>query len=284
FTDNNIFNMALLMNPTETPYDPTDPTGYNVLTSGYDYFNPVAEVMLKKDQREYKNLLANSTLKLNITGDLNTAVMVGVNNRSEYPRFYRSAQHRESRANNIAGYAKQEYKSWNDRTFEWTVNYKKTVGNHNISSVAGYTYQDFNGQGFWAENSDFAVDGLEENNLQTGTFLPEGRAKMESWKDPSVKLAAFLGRVNYAFKERYFLSASLRHEGSSKFAKENRWGTFPGVSAGWRLTEEPFMQSLSVVSDFKIRGSYGETGNEGFSSEVAFRMYSPDTWWLVDGE
>lgn len=284
FTDNNIFNMALLMNPTETPYDPTDPTGYNVLTAGFDYFNPVAEVMLKKDQREYKNLLANSILKVNITDNLNTSVLIGVNNRSEFPRFYRSAQHRESRANNIAGYAKQEYKSWNDRTFEWTVNYKKIVGDHSVNSVVGYTYQDFNGQGFWAENSDFAVDGLEENSLQTGTFLPDGRAKIESWKSPSVKLAAFLGRVNYTFKDRYFLSASLRYEGSSKFSEKNRWGTFPGISAGWRLSEESFLQNLDMLSDLKLRGSYGETGNEGFNSEVAFRMYSPDTWWLVDGE
>src|SRR5690606_38462660 len=79
----------------------------------------------------------------------------------------------------------------------------------------------------------------------------------------------------------YLLTASVRREGSSKFAKENRWGTFPGISLGWRASEESFLRDSRVLSDLKIRGGYGETGNEGFGSEVAFRMYSPDTWWLT---
>jgi len=279
--DNSIFNMALVLNPTETPYDPNDPTGYNVWTGGYDYWNPVAEIMLLKNRNEYRNLLANSTLKVNITDDLTTSLMVGVNNSSEHPTFYRSAQHRISRLDNVDGYARQDYKRWNDRTFEWTANYQKTVDNHNINAVAGYSYQDFNGQGFHANNADFPVDGLEEHSMGNGAFLPDGRAGMGSWKNPSVKLAAFFGRVNYSFMDRYLLTASVRREGSSKFAKENRWGTFPGISLGWRASEESFLRDSRVLSDLKIRGGYGETGNEGFGSEVAFRMYSPDTWWLT---
>lgn len=284
FTDNSIFNMALVLNPTETPYDPTNPTGYHVWIGGYDYWNPVAEVMLRKNQSEYRNLLANSTLKVNITDDLYTSVMVGINNNSEHPTFYRSTQHRISRNDNIDGYASQEYRRWNDRTFEWTVNYSKLIDEHNINAVVGHSYQDFNGQGFNANNSDFAVDGLEEHSLGTGTFLPEGRAGMGSWKNASVKLAAFFGRVNYSFMDRYLLTASLRYEGSSKFAPENRWGTFPGISVAWRISEETFLKSSNLISDLKIRGGYGETGNEGFGSEVAFRMYSPDTWWLTGGD
>ena len=282
FTDNSIFNMALVLNPTETPYDPSDPTGYNVWTGGYEYWNPLAEVMLRKDQNEFKDLMANSTLRVNLTDDLYTSVMVGVNNRSEHPTFYRSSQHRISRLNNIDGNASQEYKKWNDRIFEWTANYIKILDDHNINAVAGYSYQDFNGQGFSANNSNFAVDGLEEHSLGTGTFLPEGRAGMGSWKSPSVKLAAFFGRVNYAFMDRYLLSASVRYEGSSKFAEGNRWGTFSGLSLAWRLSEESFLSGSEVISDLKIRGGYGETGNEGFASETAFRMYSPDTWWLTN--
>lgn len=281
FTDNAIFNMAMVLNPTETPYDASDPTGYNVWTGGYEYWNPVAEVMLRNDQREYKDLMANSTLKINITDDLTTSAMVGVNNRSEHSTFYRSAQHRTSRLNNIDGYASQDYSRWNDRIFEWTANYNKILADHSINAVVGYSYQDFNGQGFSANNSNFAVDGLEEHSLGTGTFLPEGRAGMGSWKSPWVKLAAFFGRVNYSYKNRYLLSASLRHEGSSKFAEANRWGTFSGVSVAWRLSEEGFLSNNSFISDLKLRGGYGETGNEGFSSETAFRMYSPDTWWLT---
>lgn len=283
FSDNGIFNMALMMNPTETPYDASDVTGYNIPVGGYDYFNPLAEVKLRKDQGQFKYLLASSTLKINITKDLYASGMIALKNDTEHKNFYRSAQHRISRNDNIDGYASQSYSRWNDRTLELTLNYNKSFGHHRINAVGGYTYQDFNGQGFSANNSDFPVDGIAENDMGTGTWLADGRAGIGSWKSPSVKLIAFFGRVNYNFKDRYILTASLRHEGSSKFAKGNQWGTFPGISAAWRVSEESFLKGSSIVNNLKIRGGYGATGNEGFNANVATRMYGPDTWWLVDG-
>ncbi|HJT73180.1 MAG TPA: TonB-dependent receptor, partial [Chitinophaga sp.] len=191
---------------------------------------------------------------------------------------------RISRNDNIDGYASQSYNRWEDRTLELTLNYNKSIGYHRINAVGGYTYQDFNGQGFNASNSNFPVDGIEENDLGTGTWLADGRAGLGSWKSPSVKLIAFFGRVNYSYRDRYIVTASLRHEGSSKFAKGNQWGNFPGISAAWRLTEESFLKGSPIVSNLKIRAGYGATGNEGFNANVATRMYGPDTWWLVNGE
>ncbi|MCX2449768.1 SusC/RagA family TonB-linked outer membrane protein [Pedobacter sp. PLR] len=283
-TDNNIFNMALVLNPTQSPYDPNDITGLNVMVGGYDYWNPVAEVRLRKEQRQNKYLLASSVLKVDLTKDLYTSAMVAVKNNSENPIYYRSSQHRISRTDGVDGYAKQEYKRYTDRTFEWTANYNKVIDNHSINAVAGYSYQDFNGQGFMAENSDFSVDGIGENDMNNGTFLTDGRANMTSFKDPAVKLIAFFGRVNYSFMNRYIVTGTLRREGSSKFAPGKRWGTFPGVSLAWRISEEPFMKSLKFINDLKIRGGYGETGNADFDANVAYRMYAPDAWWLVDGQ
>ncbi|QEH44069.1 SusC/RagA family TonB-linked outer membrane protein [Chitinophaga sp. XS-30] len=284
FSDNGIFNMALTMNPTETPYDASDVTGYNILLGGYDYFNPLAEVKLRKDQGQFKYLLASSTLKINITKDLYASGMIALKNDTEHRNFYRSAQHRISRNDNIDGNASQSYSRWNDRTLELTLNYNKSIGHHSINAVGGYTYQDFNGQGFSANNSDFPVDGIADNDMGTGTWLADGRAGIGSWKSATVKLIAFFGRVNYTFKDRYILTASLRHEGSSKFAKGNQWGNFPGISAAWRVSEESFLKGSSIVNNLKIRGGYGATGNEGFNANVATRVYGPDTWWLVDGE
>lgn len=281
--NNSLYNIAIGLDPTISPYDASDPTGYNVLTGGFDRWNPLAEVMLRKKQNQYRYLLANATVKLNITKDLYTSAMVGIKNNTEHPSFFRSSQHRVSREQNVDGYAKQEYKRWDDRIFEWTVGYTKRLEDHQINAVAGYSYQDFNGQGFWAENSNFPVDGLAEHDMGSGTWLADGRAGLGSWKDPWVKLAAFFGRINYSFKDRYIITANLRHEGSSKFAPGNRWGSFPGVSVGWRLSQEPFMKNINFIDDIKIRGGYGETGNEGFGAEVSTRMYSADTWWLFDG-
>lgn len=281
---NDIFNMAMVLNPTETPYNADDITGYNVMTGGYDYWNPVAEVMLRSHNRHYKYLLANSTLKLNLTENLTTAATVGIKNNSEHRTFFRSAQHRLSRQEGIDGFGAQDYRRYLDRIFEWTVNFDKRWDDHSINAVAGYSYQDFNGQGFNANNSDFSVDGVGEHDLGSGTFLPDGRAGMGSWKNPWTKVAAFFGRVNYSFLDRYIVTATARQEGSSKFAPGNRWALFPGISLGWRMSEEPFMQGVDFINDLKFRAGYGETGNEGFGAEVARRMYSADEWFLQDGK
>lgn len=284
FSNNDIFNMAMVLNPTETPYNPSDVTGYNVLVGGYDYWNPVAEVMLRDDRRQYRYLLANSTLKLNLTENLNTSATIGVKDNSEHGSFYRSAQHRISRQDGVDGYASQDYQRSLDRIFEWTVNYDNRWEDHSVNAVGGYSYQDFNLQRFNANNSDFPVDGIAEHDMGTGSYLTDGRAGIGSWKDPWVKLAAFFGRVNYSFKDRYIVTATARYEGSSKFAPENRWGFFPGLSFGWRVSQESFMENVSFINDLKLRGGYGETGNEGFGAEVSTRMYSADTWFLQDGQ
>lgn len=282
-SNNDIFNMAMVLNPTETPYDVNDVSGFNVLVGGYDYWNPVAEVKLRSDLKQFKYLLANSTLKLNLTEHLTTSATIGVKNNSEHGTYYRSAQHRLSRQDGVDGNASQYYNKYNDRVFEWTVNYNNRWADHAVNAVAGYSYQDFNGQGFSANNSDFPVDGIKENDMGTGSYLVEGRAGMGSWRNPWVKLAAFFGRVNYSYLDRYILTATARYEGSSKFAPKNRWGFFPGLSAGWRISQEPFLSDVSFINDLKLRAGYGETGNEGFDAKVASRMYSADTWFLQNG-
>ena len=284
FTNNDIFNMAMVLNPTETPYNANDLTGYNVLVGGYDYWNPVAEVMLRDDRRQYRYLLANSTLKLNLTDYLSTSATVGIKSNSEHGSFFRSAQHRLSRQDGIDGYASQAFQRNLDRVFEWTVNYTRRWDEHSVNAVGGYSYQDFNGRGFDMNNSDFPVDGIKENDMGTGSFLPDGRAGMGSWRNPWVKLAAFFGRVNYSYLDRYIVTATARYEGSSKFAPDNRWGFFPGLSLGWRVSQEPFMKDVTFIDDLKFRAGYGETGNEGFGAEVSTRMYSADTWFLQNGQ
>src|SRR5690606_33774646 len=103
--------------------------------------------------------------------------------------------------------------------------------------------------------------------------LSDGRAGMGSWRNPTVKLAAFFGRVNYAYDNKYIVTASLRREGSSKFATGKRWGTFPGISAARRISEESFLKDHSFINDLKLRSGYGETGNADFDAITAYRVY-----------
>jgi len=282
-TDNAIFEKAMAMNPTLDPYDADDPTGYNVILGGLEYWNPLAEVKLRDNQLSSNFLLASSILKWNVTDFWSISGMAAAKRTSAYQVQYRSAEHRISRETGVNGWANQNYAKNMDKTFDLTTNLDKTFGIHAINAVLGYSFQEFNGQGFWAENQDFPVDGIGPNNLGSGSFLSEGRANMGSSKNTRTRLISFFGRVNYALKDRYLLTATLRHEGSSKFY-DNKWGTFPGISAGWRISGEDFMKDVQFVNDLKLRAGYGETGNEGFSSTTAFRVYALDDWANVNGD
>ena len=88
----------------------------------------------------------------------------------------------------------------------------------------------------------------------------EGEVGMGSYKNDS-KLIAFFGRISYDYKGKYLMTASLRHEGSSKFGANNKWGNFPAISLGWRISEESFMKGIDWINDLKLRGDFGITGN-----------------------
>ncbi|MEJ7679182.1 MAG: TonB-dependent receptor [Segetibacter sp.] len=148
--------------------------------------------------------------------------------------------------------------------------------------VGGYSYQEFNNQGFWAENMNFPSDAFGYNNLDAGSWnLEQGRLGMDSWKSKE-KTIAFLGRVNYNYNDMYFLTASARYEGNTKFGKNNKWGMFPAVSAAWRISKLPAFANIRAVNDLKIRLSYGETGRSGFPRYTSLSRYTGYGRYLND--
>lgn len=102
-------------------------------------------------------------------------------------------------------------------------------------------------------NYDFPVDGVGAWDMGTGSWLSDGKAAMSSHKYPRERLISFFGRANYSYKDRYMLTGSVRHEGSSKFGKNHRWGTFWAVSGGWRISNEAFLRDVSFLDDLKVR-------------------------------
>lgn len=273
YVTNDVFRQAIQLNPTISPFDENDITGMNVWTGGWEYYNPLAEIKLKTDRKRYRYLLNDITLRLNLSKNFNTSAMLGYKNTSQHDILWKSAQHRDSRANKVDGMAKQETQEWNEFTFEWLNNWTKSFGKHNVKLLAGYSYQQFDKEGHWMQNENFPVDGTKWYDMGSGTFLSDGRAQMGSSRDPTEKIAAAFGRINYSFNDKFLLMASLRYEGSSKFSPQNRWGLFPALSAGWRITR-----------DIKVRGGYGKTGNQDFGAGRYIRQYGADTWWLYNGK
>jgi hypothetical protein len=158
------------------------------------------------------------------------------------------------------------------------------IKDHKISAVAGYSFFQGDTEGMSLSNADFVIDGVGSWNIGEGTWLSKGDADMSTSKGVRTRLLAFFGRANWAWKDRYLLMASIRHEGSSKFGKNNRWGTFWSVSGGWRISQEPWMKDITWINDFKIRLGYGVTGNNNFSNGVTVPTYKSSDPWIYDGE
>ena len=168
---------------------------------------------------------------------------------------------------------------------EWITNYANSFGDHNFKVMLGYSYQYNKFSGFNAENKDFPNDALEDNNLGTGSFMKKkDELGLGSYMNDN-KLISFFGRVSYDWKGRYMFTASLRHEGSSKFGANHKWGNFPAVSAGWRISDEPFMQGTkSWLTDLKLRADYGVTGNQGFGSYQSLATMTGFGYYMYNGK
>jgi len=130
-------------------------------------------------------------------------------------------------------------------------------------------------------NADFSIDGVGPWDMADGTWLNDGRASMNSNKDPRERLLSVFGRVNYSYDDKYLFQASIREEGSSKFGPNNRWGTFWAASGGWRVSSEEFMKDISWISDLKVRLGYGVTGNNGFGNGYSTRQYKSYLSWSL---
>lgn len=281
---NSMFMMAMKLNPTIPVYDTNNPTGYNVLTGGWEEWNPVADVKLKEDKTKYKNLMASLTTRLKIAKGLDTELMLGIKSNDQQDTDWQSALHKGSIDNHVRGSARLQVEEWQDLSLDWLFNYALDINKHRLRAVFGYSFQEFNHDGFWAENKDFPVDGVKWWDLGSGLFLGEGRASMDSYKDPRSRLIAFLLRGNYSYKDKYLLGISARYEGISKLAPKNRWGLFPAVSVGWRISGEDFMKDTFWLSDLKVRFGYGRTGNADFPTGIPQRLYGMSGWWLENGQ
>lgn len=144
------------------------------------------------------------------------------------------------------------------------LNYNKSLGSHSIGVLVGHENYDETDNRLRGSRSGQILDGnVELLNFTTTTNLDSRR------RDRRVE--GYFSRVNYDFNEKYFVSFSARRDGSSKFYKDTRWGTFYSVSAAWRLDQEAFIKELTFISNLKLRGSYGQTGNDGDISRYAWQ-------------
>ncbi len=172
-----------------------------------------------------------------------------------------------------------------DITMDIQADYSKMFGNHNIAGTLGYSYNRYITQGWNMKAYNFPIDGFGVWNIGSGESTLEGLSTLGSNKWEK-KLIGFYGRVNYNYSNRYLLMASLRREGSDKFGANNRWGWFPSISAGWRISNEEFMKNVKWINELKFRLGYGVTGTEPDAPYQYIALYNFNTSYMsyVDGK
>ncbi len=149
--------------------------------------------------------------------------------------------------------------NYSARTYNWlsenTLTYSKDIGEHRLTALAGYAAQKETFSSTQVSGNGYADDYVRTINaaIATGVTSSAGSSK--------ATLLSYFGRVTYGYQGKYLLNASIRQDGSSKFGKDNRWGTFPSASIGWRISEEKFFPKNNIVDNVKIRASYGLSGN-----------------------
>ncbi len=163
-----------------------------------------------------------------------------------------------------AGRATHEFQNVTSYNLSQLLNYTKTFGSHGIEALVGHENYNATDNNLTGSRSQQILDGnYELVNFTTTTNL-NSQYNIR-------RVEGFFSRVNYDYNQKYFLSVSARRDGSSKFYKDVRWGTFYSVSGAWRLDQENFIKAIPALSMLKLRGSYGQTGNDGGISNYAWQ-------------
>lgn len=289
-----VFRNAIEANPTTPIMNPENPNSYYNFQGQVVGSNPVELMKLEKDHADTKLLDWDGTLKLNLlplfmpnakySQNLSTQVTFADHQYSNNNTWFRPSTSTLAINSGYDGEGSRSYSKERQYILEWLANYNISIKKHNIKAMVGYSYQYSQYSGFNVENKDFPNDGLGADNIGSGDLAKEeGEVLMGSYKNDA-KLIAFFGRVSYDFDGKYLLTASLRHEGSSKFGANHKWGNFPAVSAGWRISEEEFMKGAEWINDLKIRADYGVTGNQDFGSYLSLNTMTGFGYYYYNGK
>lgn len=252
-------------------YNPTTPVrqsdgSYSENTGITDYYNPVSLLNETKG--------GTDATMLRMLGDVTYTPIMGLDFKAVFSEniynqtqgHYETHNHSYEARTPKGGFASRgTYRAQQDM-LELTAQWKSNFGDgHNYTVLAGYSYLNNVSENYWMQNSGFAVDDYEYNNIGVGTQKNKGYkgGQMDLSSDKGEdSLIGFFARVNYNYKGRYMFAASIRREGSTKFGANNKWGNFYSVSAAWNIKDEAFMKNVDAVSTLKLRAGYGETGTE----------------------
>ena len=238
----------------------------------YNDYNPLGGLL--DDIADVKNDVASARTGMTFGSDeesmgifqgLKLSLNFGTDYRSQLQKSYMNMYHGNQA--NAGGLLMKYNTRMQSFTFNQLLTWNRSFGLHNFDLLAGHEYYDYKYEYLSAGKTNL-VDGILE--LRPGTTLYDADSYTNKYR-----IESWLGRFNYNFDEKYYLSASLRTDGSSRFHKDARWGTFWSVGANWRISKEAFMEDIEWIDNLSFKASYGEQGNDNLGTFYAWQsLYS----------
>ena len=261
---------ALQFNPSLPVYDING--DYAGPVGGYpDRENPVARLERNADNRyTYWRMFGDAYINLSLFKGFNIRSTFGLDYAQKKQRIFTYPITEGNVANdNNAVEAKQEH--WMKWMWNAVATYNLEIGKHRGDVMAGIELNREDDEWFSGYKEDYTILNPDYMWPDAGVGTAQAYGSGEGYS-----LVSFFGKLNYTYDDKYLFSLTVRHDGSSRFGKNNRYATFPSVSLGWRISREKFMSGLKWLDDLKLRASWGQTGNQEISNIARYTIYVPN--------
>lgn len=275
-----VYRDACIQNPTQPIYDEN---GKYVERNVYFYDNPVSLQNENIGSARNRNIRFTGTMVYRPFEDLMLKGSVTRKGQNSMNGYYQTKEHPSTTENGLNGYAYRYSSDYIYNNVELTADWHHQFGKNNIEAIAGYSYEDNRTEYFSESNRNFPTDAYTYNLMEAGKGIAQGTATLSSYKYET-KLIGFFGRVTYNYDDRYLAMFSIRHEGSSKFGEDHKWGNFPGVSLGWRMNNEKFMKDIKWIDNLKLRAGFGITGIDINDPYQSLASYGYSDYFLYNNE
>lgn len=211
------------------------------------------------------NINANTYIEAKFLNDFTFRTVLGGNYQNIYGTTFQNPEFGD--AANVDGRSTKSNNRYLSFTFNQTLSYDKDIDeNHHINVLVGHENYRYQRDYLTATRTGFPFPGTSE-------LGPAATAEGSNSYQHNHRIEGFFSRLMYDYQEKYLFSASYRRDGTSRFYKDSRWGNFYSIGLGWRISEEDFLRDVTWINELKLKGSYGETGNESILSGSSARYY-----------